>query len=227
MWLPACFSAISRLIPLTDVSQVPDSPRVLCRAGGGHGPRPGKLFRALVRHEAGAFAFLGLIGVFMEGALQFIPCNTRQPFTSCLFFKRYANSWQVADCRGAVERPCHPAHGRRDGRVNCWQIILLGMGQAGASQFSGPQQLHRRSAGADVGGLLVGLHGRRYQRDPSMRRLDQCLRRHAGGRRDYTLGVSAGHRAVFPAMPAPVWWGMAYTWGVGASGLAYVSGSAL
>lgn len=92
-----------------------------------------ELFRALVRH-GWTFAFLGLIGVFMEGALQFYSLQYTTAVRSCLF----SNATPILTVLIAavlLKDPVTPriAAGMAVGLL----AIILGMGQAGSDQFMG------------------------------------------------------------------------------------------
>ncbi len=94
-----------------------------------------ELFRALVRHGWTAFAFLGLTGVFREGAAVFDPTSTRQRRAVVCF----ANASPILTALIAamlLKNPHYPAHGRRNGRQGLLAMILGMGGQAGSDQFA-------------------------------------------------------------------------------------------
>ena len=178
-----------------------------------------ELFRALVRH-GWTFAFLGLTGVFGEGALQFYSLQYTTAARSCLF----ANASPILTALIAamlLKEPITPrmAAGMAVGLL----AMILGMGgQAGSDQFMG-----RSSYTGDLLALMSAVCWSVYTVGGI------GVTRQYGGLISASAAMLAGTaitlafllatgRPVFPAMPAPVWWGMAYL-GVGASGLAYVA----
>lgn len=182
----------------------------------GRGPA---LITAL-RERFWSFAFLGLTGVFGEGASQFYSLQYTTAARSCLF----ANASPILTVMIAAMFLKEPVTKRAGlGMIVGLLAMILGMGgQAGSDKYMG--------ASSYVGDLLallsavcwsaytVGGNGVTKRYGGLVSASAAMLVGTA-----ITLGfLLATGRPVFPAMPATVWWGMVYL-GVGASGVAYVA----
>ena len=176
------------------------------------------LLRALSR-DGLAFIFLGLTGVFGEGALVLFPA-IYYGMRSCVF----SNAAPILTVLFAALWLKEPITRRMvTGMLVGLGAILLGMaGQPGSDQFMGSSKYL-----GDFLALMSAVCWAVYTVGG-----DGVTKRYGG-----LVGTSAAmligavitlifllitRRPVFPSMPPQVWWGMIYL-GVGATGVAYVS----
>lgn len=178
-----------------------------------------ELIRA-IRERFWAFAFLGLTGVFGEGASQFYSLQYTTAARSCLF----ANTSPILTVIIAALFIKEPIRKRAVlGMIIGFCAMLLGMGgQPGSDQY-----MEKSRYFGDLLALLSAVCWSVYTvgGDSVTKRYGGLVSASAAMLLGtiITLGfLLATGRPVFPEMPLSVWGWMAYL-GIGASGLAYVA----
>ncbi|MGI6088233.1 MAG: DMT family transporter [Kiritimatiellia bacterium] len=177
------------------------------------------LLRAL-RRDGLAFIFLGLTGVFAEGALQFYSLQYTTGMRSCVF----SNASPILTVLIAALWLKEPITRRMGiGMIVGLAAMILGLaGQPGSDQF-----MESSSYLGDFLALMSAVCWSLYTVGG-----DSVTKRY-GGLISASSAMLTGTvitlvfllitgRPVFPSMPPQVWWGMVYL-GVGASGVAYVA----